>query len=629
MLTTSLDGETMDPLFSFFKIFLYKIDILYKKQRGNLLLNTVISICRGKNMEQNHTWIKIGCLILITALICSAGQATTVVNETRPTNQAADWVLMVYLNGDNNLSAAQGQVLENIRQAGSSASVNIAILIDQKLVGDTRLYYLNGTTLVQQTWPNESSMDDPANIVQLVTKVKNDIPADHYALFISSNKGSGWQGVCWDDHGRGQMITMPEFLDALNQITGSGANKLDVLGIETCMTGNMEVAYQINSCVSFFVAYPECAMLYEWPYVQSFNDLKNTPASAPRDFAMDIVSHFVPHDYPQDRMKTTMAATNLSYLPALATHIDDLGVFFLNHLDQYKNQITTALESARVYARLWYIDYYIDFYDFLDLCTISDPDFTAIKSTIESTMDTAVIANSHLPDDPAHGLSIYFPRRAGDYNDSLRYPTLPSPYEATNFAISTHWDEFLKTYLGIANNTAPAKPTITGPAKGKIGVMYNYTVKATDAENQQVEYFIDWGDGNTTGWLGPYSSSEQITVNHTWQTKATFSVKAKAKDTLDAESEWATLAVKIPIAPGKSRIVLIGKVTSVEKNRPVGFRFLPVKVLEISNIQGQNKTTKIMNETYGEYPCCGYLPFSEFKGIVTKKFLAGIWVIPS
>ena len=114
---------------------------------------------------------------------------------------------------------------------------------------------------------------------------------------------------------------------------------------------------------------------------------------------------------------------------------------------------------------------------------------------------------------------------------------------------------------------------------------YDYTIKTTDAENHQVYYFIDWGDGNTTGWLGPYNSGEQITVNHTWQTKATFTVKAKAKDTLDAESEWATLAVKIPITPGKSRIILIGKVTSVEKNRPVGFRFLPVKVLEISHIE--------------------------------------------
>jgi hypothetical protein len=578
-------------------------------------------------MKVSHSGKKILCIILITALIGSVGQATSVTDKTRPSFDTADWVIMMYMVGDNNLSAAQGQVLEAIRQEGSSASVNIAILIDQNQVDDTKLYYLNGTTLVQQTWPTESSMDDPENIVQYVTKVKNEVIADHYALLISSNKGSGWQGVCWDDHGRGQMITMPELLDALNQITSNGADKLDVLGIETCMTGNMEVAYQINSCVNYFVAYPECSMLGDWPYVESFNDLKGNPAMTPSEFLITMVNHFVPHDYPQYRMKTTMAATNLSYIPSITTSIDDLGVFFLENLDLYKSQITTALESARVYARLWYIDYYIDLYDFLDLCTISYTDFTTIKNNIETTMDTAVIANVHLPDDPAHGLSIYFPRRAGDYNSSLRYPTLPSPYEATNFAIITHWDEFLRTYLGIANNTAPAKPTITGPEKGKIGVKCDFTVEASDAENQQVEYFVDWGDGNTTGWLGPYDSGEQITVNHTWQTKATFTVKAKARDAIGAESEWALFAIKIPVVLGKSRIILIGKITSLEKNLPIGFRFLPIKVLEISKIIGQNKTSKVLNETYGEYPCCGYLPYSEFKGIVTKRFLIGVWVV--
>lgn len=580
-------------------------------------------------MSKNYNYVKISCLIFVVVSLCIAGQAATIVTEARSTNQASDWVIMIYLNGDNNLSAAQGQVLENIRQAGSSSQVKIVLFIDQNQVGDTRLYYLDGTNLVQQTWPTESSMDDPATIVQLAAKVKNDLPANHYALFIASNKGSGWQGLCWDDHGRGQMITMPEFLEALNQITNNGAYKLDILGIETCMTGNMEVAYQINSCVHFFIAYPECAMAGEFPYTKSFNDLKNTSTMSPKEFAIDLVNHFVPHKYTQSRMITTLAATDLSYLPSLASSIDALGVFFINHLEQYKDQITTALNSTRVYAQLWYIDYYVDFYNFLDLCTINDPDFIAIKNTIKSTMNTAVVANAHLSTDPAHGLSIYFPRRAGDYNRSLRYAALPSPYEATNFAISIHWDEFLKSYLGITNNTAPLKPMFTGSGKGKVGVSYDCTISTTDAENHQVYYFIDWGDGNTTDWFGPYDSGEQVIVNHTWQTKATFNVKAKAKDVLNAESEWATLAVKIPIILGKSRIILIGKITSVEKNRPIGFRFLPIKVLEINRVEGQSKTTKILDETYGEYPCCGYLPFNEFKGIVTNKLLVGIWIVPS
>ncbi len=584
---------------------------------------------RGKTMKKKRYGKQLFCIILITVLLSGVGQATNTFCDTGPLSRSVDWTIIVYLVGDNNLSAAQGQVLQNIRACGASEQVAIAVLIDQNTASDTKLYYLNGTTLVQQTWPAESSMDDPATFVQFVTKVKNEMPADHYAVFISSNKGSGWQGVCWDDHGRGQMITMPELLGALNQITSNGADKLDILGIETCMTGNMEVANQINSCVRFFIAYPECGMAFDWPYVALLTDLKSDPSMVPSEFCINMVGHFVPHDYPQDRMKTTMAATNLSYLPSLEESIDELAVYFLDHLDEYRPQITNALESARVYARLWYIDYYIDFYDFLDLCTISDVGFTTIRSTIQTTMDVAVIANAHLPDDPAHGLSIYFPRRAGDYNDSLRYATLPSPYEATNFALNTHWDEFLREYLGIANNSAPVKPTINGPAKGKPGVSYEYTVSSLDPEEQQVFYFIDWGDGTTTDWLGPYDSGTEILVNHTWEKKQTFTVKAKAKDSMGAESEWATLPVKIPFLFGKSRIWLFGAITSLDKSTSIGFRFLPVKLLEISAIIGQERTMKILTEISGEYPCCGYLPYSDFRGIVTQRFLLGVWVIPA
>ncbi|MCU0850399.1 MAG: clostripain-related cysteine peptidase [Candidatus Thermoplasmatota archaeon] len=558
-------------------------------------------------MKKNHLGKQLFCMILITVFVSGVGQAAITTN---------------------NLSAAQGQVLQNIRACGASEQVAISVLIDQNTASDTKLYYLDGTTLVQQTWPAESSMDDPATLVQFVTKIKDELSAENYALFISSNKGCGWQGVCWDEHGRGQMITMPELLDALNQITSNGADKLDILGIETCMTGNMEVAYQINSCVRYFIAYPECGMLYDWPYVLAFTDLKNDPSMTPSEFCVTMVDHFVPHDYTQDRMKTTMAATNLSYVSSLEESVDGLAVYLLDHLDEYQEQITTALESARVYARLWYIDYYIDFYDFLDLCTISDPEFTSIREEIQTTMDTAVIANNHLSGDPVHGLSIYFPRRAGDYNDSLRYETLPSPYEQTNFAMNTHWDEFLREYLGITNNSAPAKPSISGPAKGKPGVTYEYTLVSLDPEDQQVSYFVDWGDGTTTDWLGPFDSGTALVVNHTWDTKQTFTVKAKAKDSRGAESEWATLPVKIPFL-GKSRIWLVGSITSLDKSASIGFRFLPIKVLEVSAIIGQDRSTQILTETYGEYPCCGYLPYSDFRGIITQRLLLGVWVIPA
>ncbi|MCJ7570731.1 MAG: hypothetical protein MUO82_02480 [Candidatus Thermoplasmatota archaeon] len=67
-----------------------------------------------------------------------------------------------------------------------------------------------------------------------------------------------------------------------------------------------------------------------------------------------------------------------------------------------------------------------------------------------------------------------------------------------------------------------------------------------DPEGNDIFYYADWGDGPNSGWLGPYASNFDLILNHIWSKKGTYTVKAKAKYTLGAESEWATLKVRMP-----------------------------------------------------------------------------------
>jgi hypothetical protein len=98
-------------------------------------------------------------------------------------------------------------------------------------------------------------------------------------------------------------------------------------------------------------------------------------------------------------------------------------------------------------------------------------------------------------------------------------------------------------------NKSPYAPTIDGPTSGKPGIQYNFTLNTTDPESDDLSYYIDWGDKKNSGWLGPYKSGEIITVNHTWDKikLLPYTVKAKARDTEGAESNWTILKVKIPI----------------------------------------------------------------------------------
>jgi hypothetical protein len=92
----------------------------------------------------------------------------------------------------------------------------------------------------------------------------------------------------------------------------------------------------------------------------------------------------------------------------------------------------------------------------------------------------------------------------------------------------------------------PITPTIDGPASWKPNTPYTYIFTSIDPNEDQVSYFIEWGDGNVTDWTNFQPSGELYTESHTWTTKGIYTVRAKAKDTEDYESFWRIFDIVIP-----------------------------------------------------------------------------------
>jgi outer membrane protein assembly factor BamB len=139
------------------------------------------------------------------------------------------------------------------------------------------------------------------------------------------------------------------------------------------------------------------------------------------------------------------------------------------------------------------------------------------------------------------------------YDESNTSPTTTKTWnEAGNYSVTLRvkdnndaTDKKTETVCVIAN-APPDTPEIFGPTNGKISVQYNYTFITTDPDGDNVSYWIDWGDNYNTDWIGPYNSSEEITLSHRWSKRGTYTIKAKAKDIYDVESEWATFKVIMP-----------------------------------------------------------------------------------
>jgi len=99
----------------------------------------------------------------------------------------------------------------------------------------------------------------------------------------------------------------------------------------------------------------------------------------------------------------------------------------------------------------------------------------------------------------------------------------------------------------IRNNSQPAAPEISGPLTVNVKDPIDYTFSTSDAENDGVYYWIDWcGEGHCGEWLGPYSSEEEMTFNHTWEQTGTYIIKAKVKDFYDNESDWTEYEITVP-----------------------------------------------------------------------------------
>jgi len=105
------------------------------------------------------------------------------------------------------------------------------------------------------------------------------------------------------------------------------------------------------------------------------------------------------------------------------------------------------------------------------------------------------------------------------------------------------------TFEVIIENDPPNKPTIDGPTTGTAGEEYDYTFVTTDPNEDDVYYWIVWDDGcPAVEWIGPYDSGEEVIVSHTFDDEGTYTISAKAKDIHEAESDWGTLDVEMPVS---------------------------------------------------------------------------------
>jgi len=178
----------------------------------------------------------------------------------------------------------------------------------------------------------------------------------------------------------------------------------------------------------------------------------------------------------------------------------------------------------------------------------------------------------------------------------------------------TNDDDFLFQTYG-RPNSPPTMQQVQGPAWGIINVKYNFSANVTDVDGDDIFCTWDFGDGNITGWLGPYSSGETVSATHAWSHKGTYDIKVKLKDEHGLESNWSD-PYAIALYELKKTFMMGSYTNWSEEN---GFVLIDAGNLWTVHF----KPFGINHRVPGEQ-----IIFSDiYKGVKTKRFLLGTFNI--
>lgn len=442
--------------------------------------------------------------------------ATTQFTVTK-TLPRSHWTVMAYLDGDNNLESHALAKFMSMSQVTTSSDVRLVAELDRTPGYDTnygdwtdtkRYVITNGMTptianAVQDL--GEQNMGDPNTLTAFIGWAVQNYPADHYFLILFDHGSGAVQmqmatnvaelGILWDYTDDYDCLTTPE----LGQALGNTGTYFEVVYLDACSMGMVEVGYQIASYGNVLVASEEIgwANYPDYTYSSFLGSLVSNPSMTSATLATNVVTVYA-NEWSYDSYKVAIAAVDLTKLRStgLVTAIDGLALELEQKYSSYSSQIQSARSGTETFEGPigGYTDYYIDLYHFSDRVynSVSDTDVRNAASNVKSYLSAAVIAFRQYNHPNSHGLSIFFPDSQSKYNT---YKTI---YKATAFAISTNWDEWLDAYY-----VPPAPPAFDFSLSNSGGIVVglgssgsNIVTATLMARDYTISFFCKWETGD-------------------------------------------------------------------------------------------------------------------------------------
>jgi hypothetical protein len=387
------------------------------------------------------------------------------------------WTVMSYLDGDNSLALTIRSGFYDLRGVGGS-DVHVVAEMDGVIASGARYGEVLPTSSADDTWGTglgPVDMGDPNTLHTFLAWAVANYPADHYALILADH-GGGVDGICYDVHSGDDVITLPELGTAL-----TGIPKIDVIGMDACVMGTVEVAYQLAGKADYFVASEAPEPMSGWPYSTALGGLAGNPQMSPATLAQQMVDAYADQFGPDG--EETMAAIDMAQLGDAASGL-------VGSLENFATLMTTwstdadwqAVMAARDAAQGYENYPYRDLGDFMTRVENAAvaPAIASAAASVNAALHAAVAGHFAGSEITGEGLSIYLPT-SGNMSLAASYST------SNQFAADTQWDDF------VAATGAPR--TVNHAPVAEAGGAYNVAEGGSVVLDGSGSSDVDAGEG--------------------------------------------------------------------------------------------------------------------------------------
>ncbi|NHJ86637.1 MAG: hypothetical protein FK734_14320 [Asgard group archaeon] len=380
-----------------------------------------------------------------------------------PNDIVYDWLIMIYLDGDNNLEDVAIDDFNELEEGFDPAQdIKILVLIDRAVGYDTSNGDWTGTRLYQITYDDTSTitstliedkgelnMGSGAVLEDFVEYCLTSTDAQNYWLNLWDH-GGGVDGICWDDTSSPDALYMDEMQQAIANAENTTSKTIDLISHDACHMGMIEVACELEGLCDYFVASEESIPGAGFDYLAILDDLNLDPTMDAATLADVIVDSY--ESFYSSTSYVTLSVLNVSLMADLKYYMNNLSELLENIvLDGYGSY----LEDAFFEALTFYGDYQIDLVHLVELIqaeTTLDANYGLLSTSTQNVLDTLsdmIIRNfqDSVYAGNANGVAIFMPYYNSIYDPYIdAYIATSSYYANMDWQNDTYWDEFLDTF---------------------------------------------------------------------------------------------------------------------------------------------------------------------------------------